>query len=561
MFSYTRAKRYDKKHRDLLNQNIVVSFYDNNEKQFYTKNDVRNFFEDNINDVTASIQNNLSESLPEGFRIKPIDYVPGTGEGVKFDEEEHYISVISDEYGIKIGTASHFLDNLDNFRKEYEQKVDHDGRIYGEKVSYRRINRYILFPIKTYYKDKILYLNMSLETFTNKSGIIKIDIPLEERNIEELYDYEVKNSFSNFSLPMCLVESDSNKYEYVKIKEKNIDEIINNYYIPYIFNFFDMEVHFERGVESLLITQTSVSLNTLNSMSSDLQESLYRILHRPIDTRIAVNDKLNKIKQDYWGSNQIRTYFSDNGNSLSLTVSNFPVVPKEYSGGELARRGIKYTLDYGLDMPLKIMLLKRLNNQLLYKESTTDIRKIEVMKEHYLANKIYISNLTEEFYGSALDLMEYINTASKWYLNERDIIEKNSNTQELILSVKDRQKRKRSEYLTVIGFVFTVIFALPTLKESFEIGIKFFIPQLDAVDTDNLSRSLSLYSWTIIIAAQVFVIIYFNVQNITDFFRLSKKKIINLVLKYWSKIKRFFIKLKKAGENNTVIKFISALRN
>ena len=69
MFSYTRAKRYDKKHRDLLNQNIVVSFYDNNEKQFYTKNDVRNFFEDNINDVTASIQNNLSESLPEGFRI------------------------------------------------------------------------------------------------------------------------------------------------------------------------------------------------------------------------------------------------------------------------------------------------------------------------------------------------------------------------------------------------------------------------------------------------------------------------------------------------------------
>ena len=126
MFSYTRAKRYDKKHRDLLNQNIVVSFYDNSKKQFYTKNDVRNFFEENINDVTASIQNNLSESLPEGFRIKPIDYVPGTGGGVKFDEEEHYISVISDEYGIKIGTASHFLDNLDNFLN----KREHDkGRI------------------------------------------------------------------------------------------------------------------------------------------------------------------------------------------------------------------------------------------------------------------------------------------------------------------------------------------------------------------------------------------------------------------------------------------------
>lgn len=539
MFSYTRSKRYVKKHHDLLNQNIVVSFYDNTKKQFYTKNDVRNFFEENINDVTANIHNNLSESPPEGFRIKPIDYVPGSGKGVDFDEEEHYISIIPDEYGIKMSTASHFLDNLDNFREEYEQKVEHDGKVYGDKVSYRQINRYILFPIKAYYKGTIFYLNVSLETFANKSGIIKIDIPLEERNIDELYNYEIKNSFSNISLPKCLVESNSNQYEYVKIKEKNIDQIIHKYYIQYIFNFYDMDVHLERGVESLLITQTSLSLNTLNSMGLDLQESLYRILHRPVDPHIAVKDKLNKIKQDYWGSNQIRTYFSENGNSLSMTVSNFLDLPEEYEGEESVRRVLKNTLDNGVDMPLKIMLLKRLNNQLLYKESTTDIRKIEIMKEHYLANKIYISNLTEEFYGSALDLMEYINTASKWYLNEKDITEKNANNQELILSVKERQKRRRSDYLTVIGFVFTVIFALPTLRETFEIVIQFYKPQMDMPAVETLSRSLSFYFWVGIVSVQLIVSLYFNFQNINAFINTLKRISMDWIKKTWIVMKPF----------------------
>lgn len=543
-FSYTRSKKYDKKHSKLLDQDIVMGFYEESTEGFLIKNTVSEYFEKKANSVTDSMHNNLSENLPEGLVLKPYNFNQLNGENAEFDQEEHYLSVIGEGSGFKLGVMSSFLDNLYDFKFVYEKKIEHDSIVYGKELANQRVNRYMLFPIRAYYKENKYFFNVSLEIFSNKSGIIKVDIPIEEINGEKLYSYEFKKVFEKISLPECLVNLDNNIYEYMEIPEKSIDEIINKYYIQYLFTYFDIDVYLERGVESLLITQTNFSLKTLNSMNGALEEALYRILHRPIDARIMVKDKLAKIKNDYWGSNQYRIYFSENGNSLSLTVNNDLVNLEDEEEKKLAREKIKLSLNHSLDVPLKMILLQRLNNYLLYKESTLDIRKIEIINEHYLANKIYISNLTEEFYGSALDLLDYMKKNMRWYLNEEEITEKNSDIQDLILSKKERKKDKQSGYLTIIGFVFTVIFALPTLKETFEVIIKKLNPLLDIEVIEYRSNLLSFYSWLFIMAIQLIMTLYFNFQNVWFYLLRQKSRIRGVVNRLWNKFKPFLKKIK-----------------
>lgn len=542
-FSYISSKKYDHKHMSLLDQNIVIGAYDNVKKQFLKKNSVSEYFNNNTDNSAANIYNNLSKNIPEGFHLKPLEEKPSTKmEHFKFDKEDHYVTLYPEISGVKIQIMSNLLDNMDKFVYDYEEKIKRDARVYGEKLIYKGINRYILFPIRAYHNDKQYFLNISLEIFSNKSGILMIDIPMEERNSEEFYFYEIQKSFEKISIPECLLDNNSVGYDYVEVEEKNINEVINKYYLDYLFSYFGMDVYVDKGVESLLITQTNLSIKTLNTMNEELVEALYRILHRPVDSRVVVKDKLDKFKKDYWGNSQLRTYFSENGNSLSLTVSDFQVVPEEQGGKEVTRELVKFSLEHTLDIPLKIILLQRLNNQLLYKESTTDIRKVEIIKEHHLADRVYISNLLEDFYGTALDLVEYMKKSMRWYVNEEDITEKNANIHNLILSMKERRKKRLSGYLTIVGFVFTVIFALPTLRETFEIIIGIIYPHLDITIVQEHSKLLSFYSWIIIIVAQLIIGLCFNFEKIYDFFLYFINQTKRFGQKQWHNLRTFLSK-------------------
>ena len=361
-------------------------------------------------------------------------------------------------------------------------------------------------------------------------GFIKIDNPIIERNSSDFYSSSCNKDFSKIELPLFMVKSDSNDFGYVEVDDTNIDDVIRNYYLKCIYDYFDKKVVFEKGMEHIIITQTNININTLNSMSKELEETLYRILHRPVDPHMSVKDKLTKIKNIFWGNHQVRTYAAESGHTLSIANNDMQKIWSEEWGKEIALDKIKFSLEQTIDMPLKIVILQKLNNIQLYQlSSRSELKKIEFIKQNYLENQIYISDLFHDFYGSAVDLIEFLKKGMRWYLNQEELSQKNTSLQNIVADIKERQNKRKNEYLAIVGFIFTIIFALPTLNETFNIFFNFLniFPNIDERELviEQLSITWATWSWFVIILFQLIMSLYFNSFNYRKLFLHIRLKI------------------------------------
>ena len=55
----------------------------------------------------------------------------------------------------------------------------------------------------------------------------------------------------------------------------------------------------------------------------------------------------------------------------------------------ISRSNLKFTLEHAMDIPLKIIILKRINNTTLFNETAFDVDKSEKLKEVYSINNIF----------------------------------------------------------------------------------------------------------------------------------------------------------------------------
>lgn len=526
--SYKKNRSYARKFKKLHKENLIVGVYDNENKHFLLKNEVTEYFESNANTKTSKIYAGLSEnSFPE-ISINPINFQHNQKLLNSIDKDD--LKFIFEAQGGKllVGAQSKFNDNLYYYENYYSNKLEHDAKIYGREATYEKIYRCILFPIRVFFNGEQVYINIALEIFSNGMGFLKMDLPIEGNEIADFFDNSSYSKFESVSLPKFLIGKGNNNFEYEKVDEKDLYTIVGTYYTKYIFEYFKMNVFVDRPIVSTLITDTNFPIKNLSNMGKEMEESLYRLLHRPVDPKMPVKYKLNKIKNEFWGTSEVRTYVSENGNSFSIAGANFKenYISEGY-GEEEARDFVKFSLEHTVDIPLKVLILKRLNNISLYKEMNLNIRKMTYLKEHNLLNNIFLIELTEDFYGSALELINFMEKGMKWYLNKETLLDKNYNLQELILSKRESHKKRQSEYLSIIGFVFTVIFALPTLKETTEIAIRIIDPEISETIISQLSNRWGFGIWIIVLVIQLFTGIYFSTENIIYTIRNFNIKISN----------------------------------
>ena len=132
----------------------------------------------------------------------------------------------------------------------------------------------------------------------------------------------------------------------------------------------------------MIITDKNISINTLNNIPKSMEEALYRVLNSPVDPNIDIKEQSSKLKNSFWGFNQMRVYVSSKGSLLSITSND---VLKKLSSEDISisRSNLKFTLEHAMDIPLKIIILKRINNTTLFNETAFDVDKSEKLKEVY----------------------------------------------------------------------------------------------------------------------------------------------------------------------------------
>src|SRR5699024_4897504 len=126
-------------------------------------------------------------------------------------------------------------------------------------------------------------------------------------------------------------------------------------------------------------------------------------------------------------------------------------------------------IESALDFPLKVNILSKLNNIYIFRESSLNKDSIENIREYFLDNRIFISNLSENFYGSARNLSNYLRKNMIWYFNDDEFSQRNKDLQMIIDNQRIKTEKKTTKYIEIITLLFTVIFGLPAIKEILEI--------------------------------------------------------------------------------------------
>lgn len=530
-FEHKKNRNFMKRLHDFNEQEIAIGFYDNEKKQMLYKNKIRDHYEGAANTATARMFNNIKDNAPEFATVSPINFEPSEIDTQNEPNDDFILNVYgNDNNNFQVRMGSRFYDNLQEFGDCYSHKIEYDANVYGEKLVFRNINYYILSPIEIVYQNAIIYLNINLEIFSNGMCILKIDIPIEENNITDYYNNNHFIKYDKIRLPNFLINAENNDYQYDDIAEQNIHEIIEKYYMRCLRNHFKVNLITDQSITSTIITDKNFPINTLNSIPKSMEESMYRVLNSPVDPNIDIKEKLSKLKSSFWGSNELRVYVSSKGSLLSLASND---MLNKLSSGEIgiSRQNLKFTLEQAIDIPLKIIILKRINNTTLFNETAVDIDKSEKLKEVYSINNIFLLDMKEWFYGSALELIEFFEENMKWYLNEKDMTNKINNIQSLIENKKLMENKRQNDYLSIIGFIITLIFALPTLVDTISI-ILTAATKFENEKIEMISNDYGYKSWIAVIIIQIMIGLFFKRERFNYYkskVQISVKKCMNIL--------------------------------
>lgn len=422
---------------------------------------------------------------------------------------------------IRVGSL--FVDGIEHLCGFLESKSLLEKEMYNYNSPDINQITYILAPIRLSNSEDAKYIQATLDLYPNGFAMIKT-FELYD-NQPELYN---SNEIENTRQSLQILETFDNyshiheKYTYTDSESNVLYDVIINDYIGHLFNDLNLEYILDYSVEvTLLLKDSQEKLNL------DEKEQLYRIANRPIQSSMKI--KSEKIEDLYENNFEI-------GNSRIWSSSKGHVV---VISNQIIQDGDKFddyskfvNIEPAIDFPLKVNILSRLNNIYLFYKSSQEDNLIENIRENFLENRLFISLLSENFYGSAKDLELFLKNNMKWYLNEKEFSSRNTDLQMIVDNQKIKTEKKTSKYIEVITLLFTIMFGLPAVKEILETIIIVIYPDIQ-IDEIIIARVSLLIISIIIILGILFII--------RDYLKKIISKSINKVInKYYnSKIIKF----------------------
>ena len=128
-------------------------------------------------------------------------------------------------------------------------------------------------------------------------------------------------------------------------------------------------------------------------------------------------------------------------------------------------------------------------------------------------------------------MFEFFEEKMKWYLNEKDMTNKINNMQSLIENKKLVENKRQNDYLSIIGFIITLIFALPTLIDTISI-ILIAATKFDNKKIELVSNEYGYKLWISVIIIQITIGLFFKRERFNYYkskVQISSKKCINVL--------------------------------
>lgn len=470
-FKFESSKSHDEICKLVQKSNIVFS----EEYQEKIINSLGGSLVQIVDDLKTNFEqdNQVVIRMPNYKKYKKEQIIPKASNDVEIQIEKGISSV-------KFYFTESELVELEEQIRRAKNEEELCLKIYGQNFIEAQ-DRFVLIPYKLKLKnEEIVWSNAELYIFTNGMGILKIQIPIINTEIDDLK----QNDWD------ALMVEGENKWWGKKYKNDIGFKTIKDDYMNGLMQTIKMDICvFQCEINYISFIEFEGMPKQIGSESKAVEEDLFRIIAAPVPDRKCTSytkEAMEYIKENSWGRHNVKYIVKTTGGCLSYVDQDFiDEVFEQYEDYSKEERSKKPYYKWicgqiagdiyaNVEFALLITILKKMINFSCYFEKTNGLSKIEEIQEGYYRNILFICEMQEGCYGSVSEQTEFFEKRMCHYLKPQLMESKLKAIDNILDGQRKEKEEKIQKYVSVGSFLITLFFGLPAIYETLVIVRKVF---------------------------------------------------------------------------------------
>lgn len=407
-----------------------------------------------LSDLKDEITNIELDFTDNGFRIKPITIV------------ENYLNKM---YG--------------------EGKFDFDfsERIYGDFYVESQ-TRFVLPPIKVELQNgSVKLLTAMIFVFNNNAAVLRLTLPIDNTDSEPL----MLNNMSDY------IVSTQPIYGSLLQLEGNSINAIQDCYCRYIASVKKVTsvVSYKRIVNIILANHSGM-FNDVKNIPNKIKEDIYKISMAPVQERDGVSyteESINHIEKNGFFFNGMGYILSNMGKCISIVDNTVVDFAKQNFEKEIVFDKLINDIRRNIEFTIIILLLKNINDSYYFYKKGLYNSNLSKVKNEYNKNRIFISLLQDDVYGSVREITSKFEENMTFFLDVKNVEERIDALNSILDEEQSNRILQLQNALSIVGLIFTIIFGLPAINDTLTHirQLCYFITyDIPFVSIENISFSL-----------------------------------------------------------------------
>lgn len=379
-----------------------------------------------------------------------------------------------------IEVKSEIFDKLNKAGEMHEVKTFMKEKFYGKLYSNSQTQIPLLPVLINIFNNQEEIVIPELILFNNMFGIIRITIPVVGEDIKSFMDgySEVFNEGKILHLEQCINVStiaDIARQFAIRIGLE-LNTTFKNKIGKTMFDGYSF-VHF------IILDSDAVVID--KKLNKEIEQEIFFVLQAPVPNRNQMNynkEIMTFCNEQFIDNKVCKTFVKTNGGCLSLFNDQIKnrVLDECKDGGdnefEFARAASE--LEVNFEFAIIFNIFEKLNKEMYLSDKAEILssRKSRLKEKYasesmikYNENKIYFNQMLQQAYGSVIDQVYEFKKKMPLYHLQVSYEEQINSINEVIEYKRASDERQFNKMISVLGYIFIVIFGLPTIHEMIKI--------------------------------------------------------------------------------------------
>ena len=425
-------------------------------------------FQNYNNYVEASLKDSMEESIRQNGLENELRIKETSEDNIKdklsdlldLKDEIDNLNVIIKDSGFELAPITIVNNYLTKSLQESEFDFNFCKKIYGNFFVESQ-TRFALPPIKVELKNgSIQLLSSMLFVFNNNTAILRLTLPIDNLDSQPM----LLNEIDNYIASAKTIPGFSSK-----LKDESIQSI-KSCYFQYILSIKKVtSVVCSKQITNIILANHSGTIENIKNIPNKIKEDIYKISLAPVPKKDGVSyieEAKKHLEKNGFFFNGVGYILSSMGRCVSIVDDTVLSLAKEKCDKEIIFDNIIHNLRINVEFSIIILLLKNINDGYTFHKKGLSNSKLSKIKNEYNKNKIFISLLQSEVYGSVRELTDFFEKNMTFFLDKKNVEDRMNALNNILEEEQSNRTLQLQNVVSVVGLIFTFIFGLPAINET-----------------------------------------------------------------------------------------------